>query len=500
MFDFTNTSGATIVINKVHQAFFVSGIVADVQVWSKAGGIGTDPTNASGQWFLEGSNTGIVSSGPSVAVDLMINLTGGMNMTLNPGQTVGIYVTTTNAQVVSYTVGTAVGAVYASNADCSIHSGYGGTYPFGSQFAPRNANVEVYYTLSGATPTVQTNRSVSSFDISGATGNGFLIGRRSTCTNRSETITLASTLPAGTPYDLVIQAGAAANPGLPFTANIVNVNLATGLPILLSTGASGPPPGPSPLLWPGIATLGLPFTTPLTAVLAHAQAYWVDPGNPDGVSLSAPCELDVVQGAALTPVTLADDATAQIPLGAPTCAPMTSFSFYGTSYTSFFISSNGQITFGQGDANWTASTGSFHSLMPRICPMWTDLDPSLGGTITVATSGIDVTVAFNQVPTWGQPANTNSFAVSLDTAGQTTILNYAPSAVHALGTLVGISNGSMGTAGTAVSFDALKGIGPQAGIASDSVYEFAPNGPVPNASGFTQIIFPNSDGSLYVVF
>ena len=501
MFDVTNVSGQTITITKIHQCFFSAGLTANMEVWTRAGGIGTDQTNASGLWVNEGSSQGILSSGPGVADDILIPLTGSANTTLLPGQTVGIYSTSTNLQAVAYTNGTTVGATYASNADITVQGFYGGTYPFGSQFSPRNANVEIFYVLGAGTPTVQVNRPTASLDIGGIAGNGFVAGRLTTCTGLPTFLNLASTRPAATPYDVVIQGGAAAVPGITFPDNIVNINTAPGVPFLLSTGTPGLPPGPSPLSWLGAPAISLPFNAPAVATLAHAQAYWIDPANLDGIALSAPVELNAVLGGVLPPFALGDDAFVSVPFGAPTCAPMNSFSFYGTSYTNFFIASNGEVTFNQGSAVFTPTVAAFDTGMPRVSGMWTDLNPTLGGTITVATTPTDLTVSFSNVATFGLAGITNSFNVVFDTAGQTSIQGYAPNAGHNVATLVGISNGNLGTPGAAVSFDGLRGLPLQASaLSTNSVYEFNPAGAVPNNSGFTNIDFLFSDASAYIVF
>jgi hypothetical protein len=132
--------------------------------------------------------------------------------------------------------------------------------------------------------------------------------------------------------------------------------------------------------------------------------------------------------------------------------------------------------------------------------MWTDLNPLIGGNVTVTTTSLAVAVNFNAVATFGAPAIVNSFRIEMDLANQCSIVNSAPSQSHNLDTLVGISNGSLGTIGPGVVWDALMGAGLQAGTPSDSVYQFTLASPVPNTSGFTRIDFLASDGSAYTVF
>jgi len=55
------------------------------------------------------------------------------------------------------------------------------------------------------------------------------------------------------------------------------------------------------------------------------------------------------------------------------------FPFFGTSYSSVFINSDGNVTFTEGDAEHTArDLGRFNSGAPRIAPLFADLDPTTG--------------------------------------------------------------------------------------------------------------------------
>ncbi len=75
-----------------------------------------------------------------------------------------------------------------------------------------------------------------------------------------------------------------------------------------------------------------------------------------------------------TQITLTDDDTRQI-----TFSGGFRFPFFGASYTSVFINSDGNITFGQGDSASTARDLSrFNGGPPRIAGFFADLDPSTG--------------------------------------------------------------------------------------------------------------------------
>jgi PKD repeat protein len=69
-----------------------------------------------------------------------------VNITIPAGQTYGWYLTSTSPTIsVNYTNGTAVGNIYAQNADLQILEGVGKDWPFGATFTPRVWNGTVYY-------------------------------------------------------------------------------------------------------------------------------------------------------------------------------------------------------------------------------------------------------------------------------------------------------------------------------------------------------------------
>ena len=58
-----------------------------------------------------------------------------------------------------------------------------------------------------------------------------------------------------------------------------------------------------------------------------------------------------------------------------------SFPFYGVSYDTIFIGTNGYITFTRGDTTARISTTSFAETLPRIAPLWADLEVITAGDI-----------------------------------------------------------------------------------------------------------------------
>ena len=57
------------------------------------------------------------------------------------------------------------------------------------------------------------------------------------------------------------------------------------------------------------------------------------------------------------------------------------FTFFGVSYDKVFIGTNGYITFGAGDTSTNPSASALATALPRIAPLWADLDASSEGNI-----------------------------------------------------------------------------------------------------------------------
>jgi hypothetical protein len=57
------------------------------------------------------------------------------------------------------------------------------------------------------------------------------------------------------------------------------------------------------------------------------------------------------------------------------------FKFFGVSYDKFFVSTNGFISFNHGDVSGRVSAAGLASEMPRIAPLWADLDVTTTGGI-----------------------------------------------------------------------------------------------------------------------
>ncbi len=85
--------------------------------------------------------------------------------------------------------------------------------------------------------------------------------------------------------------------------------------------------------------------------------------------------------------------------------------FYGTSYDTIYVGSNGYITFTSGDYHRLESFDN-HFDLPRISALFDDLDPNAGGTVSWKQLDDRVVVTFENVPEFSL-SNSNSFQVEM---------------------------------------------------------------------------------------
>lgn len=147
-----------------------------------------------------------------------------------------------------------------------------------------------------------------------------------------------------------------------------------------------------------------------------------------------------------TYLSLGDDATTQVPLGF-------GFPFFGQSYTSAWVNSDGNITFGKGDGV-TANRDEkrFLTGAPRIALLYADLDPSSGGAVSYRHDDPQsITIRFAGVPVWGG-AGAVTASAKLAASGAVT-LSYESTSIPSA--IVGVSKGGYGNYTAAFSFATL---------------------------------------------
>ncbi len=110
--------------------------------------------------------------------------------------------------------------------------------------------------------------------------------------------------------------------------------------------------------------------------------------------------------------------------------------FYGTNYATFYVGSNGYVTFGNGDSSLGGSLSS-HFASKRIAALMEDLYPSTTA-VTWKQLADRVAVTFQNVPEYGI-SNSNSFQIEMFFDGRVRITMLG---VAATGGLIGLSNGT----------------------------------------------------------
>lgn len=116
--------------------------------------------------------------------------------------------------------------------------------------------------------------------------------------------------------------------------------------------------------------------------------------------------------------------------------------FFGTSYSSFFIGSNGYITFGSGDFDLGEGIDA-HFRLPRIAALFDDINPGAGGTVTRRQLADRFAVTWQGVPEFGV-TNSNNFQIELFFDGRIRITILA---IAVRDGLIGLSPGNGTPAG-----------------------------------------------------
>jgi hypothetical protein len=131
------------------------------------------------------------------------------------------------------------------------------------------------------------------------------------------------------------------------------------------------------------------------------------------------------------------------------------FPFFGQTYRQIFVNSDGNATFTAGDADSTdRSFGRFTGGLPRIAPLFTDLDPSQveQGVFVTAETGRFV-VSWVNVPLYSQSGSgrPETFQMRLFPDGR---IEFTWSDVFVSSAVVGIAPGRLQGASTVLSFTA----------------------------------------------
>ncbi|MCX7872354.1 MAG: M36 family metallopeptidase [Verrucomicrobiae bacterium] len=110
---------------------------------------------------------------------------------------------------------------------------------------------------------------------------------------------------------------------------------------------------------------------------------------------------------------------------------------YGVRTNAIWIGANGEVSFAKGDTRYFYPQLSAFYEYPRVAPLYVDLNPATGGTVSWKPLSDRVAITWENVPEYGR-ANRNSFQVELFTNGviRITWLN-----IETLGGMSGLSAG-----------------------------------------------------------
>jgi PKD repeat protein len=151
-------------------------------------------------------------------------------------------------------------------------------------------------------------------------------------------------------------------------------------------------------------------------------------------------------------LTLSDDDSRSVPFGF-------AFPFFDQSYTEVHVNSDGNLSFGEPDSQSVErSRTRFLTTMPRIAPLYADLNPGASGQVTYRKDDPNtLTITYTNVPLYSNTGGggSNTVAVSLHSSGRITM---AYQALSAPPSVVGLSKGGQGNAAAESDLSGQSGI------------------------------------------
>jgi hypothetical protein len=132
-----------------------------------------------------------------------------------------------------------------------------------------------------------------------------------------------------------------------------------------------------------------------------------------------------------TTITLSDDDNELVNIGGGN-----EVFIYGAAYSGFYVGSNGYVTFGSGDTDYS-ETLEDHFDLPRISALFDDLHPGNGGTVSYKQLDDRIVVTWEEVPEYSN-TGANTFQIEMFFDGTLTISYLGISASDGL---AGLSEG-----------------------------------------------------------
>lgn len=211
------------------------------------------------------------------------------------------------------------------------------------------------------------------------------------------------------------------------------------------------------------------FSTTPASPFPGPEEYYNGANESSDATTDLPCDFTTVSAAAggvatadivfNFAITLGDDDSQEIPL------PFT-FAFCGGEFNSVWVGSNGFLTFGQPDFDFSQSVPELIGGPVRIAALWDDLNPTGGGTVIAEDLGGSFRISYVGIPEY--PADgSNTFSVTLDADGSYSV-DYGD--CSSLSSIVGHSPG-LGLALDPGEIDISAAAQPIVGAERDAVYE-----------------------------
>lgn len=432
---------------------------------------------SSANWTLIRSGT-VTASVPGTATALNL----GLGIFLQPGQSLGLYVTTTSpSHTIVYSNGSVLGNPIVTSGEVTVFEGSGANYPFTAIASPRAFNGVVHYSVSGLPAEYQMNQPGASLSINNVESNGCTPAITNVCSNGS-LFYKYRTNESNRGFELAITGAAplGASQGAVVSASgnqILNLDFSATYFFLMG--------GSNFQFVPILGDWDLPTIAPTQPGVVTQQAYQIAPSSFEGFAVSQAAQVDTILAGPVVGPTFEDGVTT-IDLGsAPLCFGPGAVEFYGTTYDTIHVAANGRILFGAPDADPTPSPSEALLDAPFI-GAWADFSPVSGGSIQVSASGNGLRVDWLEVPTFGSNTG-SSWAITYDATDHRFriegVNNFVAGSTQMF---LGLSAGSTGSAtdSGAVSY---ANFGGSAANATDMLYEFGTVGRL--ASGISALTF-----------
>ena len=172
------------------------------------------------------------------------------------------------------------------------------------------------------------------------------------------------------------------------------------------------------MTFPGATSVSILVSVqPQTSLSVSIQGLLTLPSAPIGVVLSQATQLDVIVAStqAVLPGPTGDDTSMAFDVTtSPSCWTTSGVPFFGTTYTTIHVSSNGRVLFGGPENGTLPSVSSAMTGLPFV-GFWSDLNPGLGGSVGASSPSPDIVrIEWAAIPYSGLALTATSFSIEID--------------------------------------------------------------------------------------